>query len=278
MTVPRGLPSLTGLGPGDHVCWSFSDDADLARAVVAHLEEGRRRDEQLLVVGASRQAALAAVAGLPDRDALIAGGRLDVQATGDTYAAGGGLVPAEQVERYRSAVQAALDRGRTGLRVAADVTGLLRAGPAGRRVLHAYERLADGLVATVPMTALCLYDAALGPELLGPVALLHPVQHLGDREPLAHLSGRGPRLALSGEVDLTEAAAVRTALVDVAGDVPGVLELDLSDLDFLDVAGARALALAGRDLAGRGVALKVTGARRQLRRSLELFDLAVAER
>jgi anti-anti-sigma factor len=131
---------------------------------------------------------------------------------------------------------------------------------------------------TVPMTGLCLYDASLGAEVLGPVALLHPVQHLGDREPLAHLSGRRPRLALHGEVDLTEAAAVRTALVDVAGDVPGELELDLSDLAFLDVAGARALAGAGRDLAGRGIALRVTGARRHLRRCLDLFDPAVVER
>ncbi|MGY1701443.1 MEDS domain-containing protein [Geodermatophilus sp. SYSU D00766] len=278
MTVPRGLPSLTGLRPGDHVCRSFADDADLARAVVPYLDEGRRRDEQLLVVGSSRSAALAAVAGLPHRDELIAAGRLEVLGTGDTYAAGGGLVPEDQVERYRSAVRAALDRGRTGLRVAADVTPLLRAGPGGRRLLHAYERLADGLMATEPMTALCLYDAALGVEALGPVALLHPVQHLGDREPLAHLSGRGPRLALSGEVDLTEAAAVRTVLVDVAGDVPGVLELDLSDLAFLDVAGARALTLAGRDLAGRGIALRLTGARRHLRRPLELFDLAVSGR
>ena len=44
------------------------------------------------------------------------------------------------------------------------------------------------------MTALCLYDASLGPDVLGPVTLLHPGQHSGEEEALAHLSGRDPRL------------------------------------------------------------------------------------
>ncbi|MGY1666095.1 MEDS domain-containing protein [Geodermatophilus sp. SYSU D00696] len=282
MTAPRGLRSLTGLRPGDHVCWTFTDDADLAGAVVPYLDEGRRRGEQLLLVGASRPALLDVLAGLPQRDDLLADGRLDVHTTADAYAAGGGLVPEEQAERYRAAVQAALDGGRTGLRVAADVTGLLRCGPPGRRLLHAYERLADELMGAVPMTAACLYDASLGAEVIAPVAVLHPVQHMGDREPLAHLSGRGPQPALRGEVDLTEAAAVRTALVDTvlgtAGPVPGELVLDLSDLGFLDVAGARALSGARDELAGRGTALRLTGTGRHLRRCLDLFDLLEEER
>ncbi|MGY1784403.1 MEDS domain-containing protein [Geodermatophilus sp. SYSU D00698] len=273
MTTPQGLGTPTGLRPGDHACWSVGDGADLAAAVVPFLEEGRRRDEQLVVVGPSRSALLAAVSGLPHRDELLAAGRLDLQTTGDSYTAAGGLTPAGQVEHYRAATRAALAGGRTGLRVAADVTELVSGGPAGRRLLHAYEQLADELMAAVPMTALCLYDASVGPEVLGPVAVLHPLQHLGDRLPLAHLSGRGPRLSLHGEVDLTEAAHVATALVDVAGDTPGELVLDLADLGFLDVAGARALAGAARELAARGIDLRPVAARRNVLRCLELFGL-----
>ncbi|WP_106277406.1 MEDS domain-containing protein [Geodermatophilus tzadiensis] len=275
MTAPRGLTSPTGLRPGDHVCWTFADDADLAEAVVSYLDEGRRRDEQLLLIGASRPALLTACAALPDRDELLAGGRLDLQTTGDAYAGGSGLAPLEQVERYRAAVQEALGSGRTGLRVAADVTALIRDGRSGRRRLHAYEQLADVLMGAVPMTAVCLYDESVGAEELGPVAVLHPLQHLGDRQPQTHLSGRGPRLSLHGEVDLTEAEHVRTALVDVAGDGSGELVLDLSDLDFLDVAGGRALYGARRDLAARGIRLRLAGAPRHVRRCLGLFDLAV---
>ncbi len=281
VTAPRGLDSLTGLRPGDHVCWSFDGTADLAEAVVAYLDEGRRRDEQLLLVGGPRPSLPALLAGLPHRDALLASGQLGLQTTEETYSAGTGLVPLEQVGRYRAAVRAALAGGRTGLRVVADVTPLLRAGRPGRRRLNAYEGLVDAFMGTVPMTALCLYDRSVGADALGPVAVLHPVQHLGDREPLAHLSGRGRRLALHGEVDTTEAAHVRTALVDLAGELPaghrpGEVVLDVSDLDFLDVAGGRALHGARSDLAGCGIGLRLTGARRHLRRCLDLFDL-VAE-
>ena len=280
VTAPRELDPSTGLRPGDHVCWSFDGAADLAGAVVAHLDEGRRRGEQLLLVGGPRAALLDLLADLPHRDALLDSGQLGLQATGDPSAAWSGLVPLEQVGRYRAAVQEALDGGRTGLRVVADVTALVRAGRPGRRRLHAYEGLVDALVGTVPMTALCLYDRSVGADALGPVAVLHPVQHLGARQPLAHLSGRGRRLALHGEVDTTEAAHVRTALVDLAGELPaglpGEVVLDVSDLDFLDVAGGRALEGARSDLAGSGIGLRLTGARRHVRRCLDLFDL-VAE-
>jgi anti-anti-sigma factor len=287
VTAPRGLDSLTGLRPGDHVCWSVTGDAELAEVVVACLDEGRRRGEQLLLVGGSRPALLALLEDLPERDALLASGQLGLLATGEACAGGDGAVLREQVGWHRAAVQAALDGGRTGLRVVADTTALLRAGRPGRRRLHAYERMVDaatGEGGTVPVTGLCAYDGSVGAEALGPVAVLHPVQHLGDRQPIAHLSGRGRRLALHGEVDTTEAAHVRTALVDVAGELagageaagsaPGELVLDVSDLDFLDVAGGRALHGAARDLAGRGIGLRLTGARRHVRRCLDLFGLA----
>nr|WP_239523611.1 MEDS domain-containing protein [Geodermatophilus normandii] len=267
------MDAVAGLRPGDHVWRSFAGDTDLAAAVVPFLDEGRRRDEQLLLVGRSRPALLAAVSGLPHRDALLAAGRLVLQTTGDCCPPGGGRAAPELVQRHRGATQAALDGGRTGVRVAVDVTELLRRGRSGRRLLHAYEQLADELVGAVPLTALCLYDASVGPEALGPVAVLHPVQHLGDRPPLAHLSGRGGVLSLHGEVDLTEAAYVATALVDVAGEVPGGVVVDLSGLAFLDVAGARALHGAARELAGRGIALRLVGAHRSVRRCLDLFGL-----
>ncbi|SFT57044.1 anti-anti-sigma factor [Geodermatophilus amargosae] len=273
VTVPQDLDAVTGLRPGDHLWRSFAGDTDLAAAIVPFLDEGRRRDEQLLLVGCSRPALLAAVSGLPHRDALLAVGRLVLQTTGDACSPDGGPVATDLVQRHRGATQAALDAGRTGLRVAVDVTGLLRRGRSGRRLLHACGQFADETVGAVPVTVLCLYDASVGPEALGPVAVLHPVQHPGDRPPLARLSGRGPVWSLHGEVDLTEAVYVATALVDVAGDAPGEVVVDLSGLAFLDVAGARALHSAAGELAGRGIALRLAGAHRSVRRCLDLFDL-----
>lgn len=271
------LDAPVGLRPGDHVCWTFADAADFTAAVLPFLDEGRRLGEQLLLVGASRPELLQALAALPGRDEMLASGQLEVRGTAEVYASGGELSPAEQVAAYRGLVDAALACGRTGLRVAADVTPLVRDGVDGRRRLHVYEQLADELMGTVAMTALCLYEASLGEEVLGPVVLLHPGQHHGEVEPLAHLSGRGPSLSLHGEVDVTQADDLARVLVDVACGTPGEVVLDLSDLRFLDVAGARALARATQELRGAGVHLRLVGAPRMAALCLGLFGLDAGE-
>jgi anti-anti-sigma factor len=273
VTAPRRLDAPTGLRPGDHVCWTFADAAALPAAVLPFLDEGRRLGEQLLLVGASRPELLRVLATLPGRDELLASGQLRVHDTATAYADGGELSPTGQVAAYRRLVEEALEHGRTGLRVAADVTALARPGAGARRQLHVYEQLADAMMGTVPMTALCLYDAELGEDVLGPVTLLHPDQHSGAEEPLAHLSGRGPSLSLHGEVDVTRADDLLRALVDVARDTPGEVVLDLSGLRFLDVAGARALARATRLLRGADVDLRLVGAPRTAARCLALFGL-----
>ncbi len=133
MTVPQGLDAVDRLRPGDHALRSFTGAADLAAAVVPFPDEGCRREEQLLFIGPTRPAPLAAVSALPHRDALLVDGRPDLQETGDSDSTGAALVPRAQVEQHRRATRAALDGGRTGLRVAADVTELLRQGRSGRR-------------------------------------------------------------------------------------------------------------------------------------------------
>jgi anti-anti-sigma factor len=63
------------------------------------------------------------------------------------------------------------------------------------------------------------------------------------------------------------------ALVDVACGTPGEVVLDLSDLRFLDVAGARALARATQVLRGADVHLRLVRAPRVAARCLGLFGL-----
>jgi anti-anti-sigma factor len=190
---------------------------------------------------------------------------------------GAELDPHAQVEAFRREVDGALDRGCTGLRVAAHISALARHAAEHRRELHVFERLADGLAGSTPLTGMCLYDAALGEVLLGPVLLLHPLQHHGSRLPLAHLSGRGAQLTLSGEVDCSNADHLLPALVDLAGAAHGELVLDLSALAFLDIAGARVLARAVASVAELGVQLRLTGVRRSVARCLDMFPLATGE-
>jgi anti-anti-sigma factor len=262
------------LRAGDHVFWTFDDPSDFSAAVLPYLDEGRRLGEQLLLIGTSRAALLDALAPLPERDAMLAGGQLEVRCVTEVVDPARGLEPVERVESLRSEVAAALRRGRTGLRVAVDVTALAQRGSVERRQLHVYERLADEMTATVALTALCLSDSSLDDDVLRPLAVLHPDQHHGERETLGCLCGRGPWLSLRGEVDFSLADAVLRALVDLARGAPGEVVLDLADLEFLDVAGARMLASAVRLLGEVGVELRMVRAQRLVGRCLELFDLA----
>jgi anti-anti-sigma factor len=274
VTALRRLEAPTGLRSGDHVFWTFASASDFSAAVLPFLDEGRRLGEQLLLTGASRPALIDVLESLPQRAEMLASGQLEVRSVTEIVDPARGLEPVEQVQSVRSEVEAALGRGRTGLRVAADVTALARRGPDERRQLHVYERLADAMTATVALTAMCLFDTSLGDEVLGPIAVLHPDQHHGEREPLGYLSGRGPWLSLRGEVDIGLADAVLRALVDVARDSPGEVVLDLADLQFLDVAGARMLATAASLLAEIGVDVRLVRARRLVGYCLELFNLA----
>jgi anti-anti-sigma factor len=267
------LTSTTGLRHGDHACWTFADAADFGAAVVPFLDEGRQRGEQLLVTGGSRTELLDALGPLPGRDALLAGGRLGIRSTDELYGPGGELDPVARAAGFRAEVDAALAGGRTGLRVAADLSSLARAGPEARHRLYVYERHADSVVGGAPLTGLCLYSASLGEGVLGPLAVLHALQHDGDREPLAHLSGRGRQLALIGEVDRTLTDDVFEALVHQAGGARDEIVLDLSGLTFLDVAGARMLTRAVAVLGEAGVRLRLVRPRRLVARALALFDV-----
>jgi anti-anti-sigma factor len=255
------------------VSWTYRDADGFAAAVLPYLDEGRRQDEQLLLIGPSHAALLDAVADLPQRDALLADGRLQVLTAHAEICPDVEPGAGAELDVYRGAVETALGRGLTGLRVAADVTPLARSGPAARARLHADELRADAMIGTIAMTALCLYDASLGEDVLAPIRVLHPFRHHRGLEPLAHLSGRGPTLSLQGELDVTQADDVCRALVDVASAEHGEVVLDLAGLSFLDVAGARALAMAARELEGTGVRLRLVGGHRLVLRCLELFGL-----
>ncbi|WP_218104868.1 STAS domain-containing protein [Micromonospora mirobrigensis] len=83
--------------------------------------------------------------------------------------------------------------------------------------------------------------------------------------------------ALHGEVDHDLVDDVFPALVDLTGGSPGEVVLDLTDLEFLDAAGARMLARAVRLLAQTGVRLRLIRPRRTVSHCLELFDLLDAQ-
>ena len=80
------------------------------------------------------------------------------------------------------------------------------------------------------------------------------------------------RVALSGDLDRSGVAAVGSLVVGLAPQLRRA-ELDLTALDFVDVAGWRALAAAVDDLGRRGVRVEVTGSAASDRVAALLGDL-----
>jgi anti-anti-sigma factor len=78
------------------------------------------------------------------------------------------------------------------------------------------------------------------------------------------------RLGLSGELDLATVPAFEQALGRADARECGVVALDLSEVSFIDVAGARAVVSARDRFAAEGRALRIVGASAAACRIFEL--------
>lgn len=80
------------------------------------------------------------------------------------------------------------------------------------------------------------------------------------RFPVEMVSGV-PVVVTPGEIDITNADGLRTALLEAAGHGPGGFVVDMSRTQFCDTAGLHALVLAHRRVGAQGgeVRLVVTG-------------------
>jgi anti-sigma B factor antagonist len=92
-----------------------------------------------------------------------------------------------------------------------------------------------------------------------------------------HVSRTGTTVtvALTGELDVATAAALRARLLTLAASepAPAHVVLDLRDLAFVDASGISVLLAAQRSLAARGATLVLRRPSRPVRRVLALLDL-----
>jgi anti-sigma B factor antagonist len=87
----------------------------------------------------------------------------------------------------------------------------------------------------------------------------------------------GATVAVTGEVDASNADRLRLAILAAAAQ-PGVqLEVDLAEVGFMDSSGLRAIADAARELERSGSSLVLCHVPRQVLRLLELADVGPLE-
>ncbi|MFJ4833770.1 MEDS domain-containing protein [Streptomyces sp. NPDC088747] len=249
------------LGHGDHLCLAFSDDAEQRRVVTAYLLGGLARDERVMYFAdrstPGQVLSWIREAGTDPAPALNSG-QLTVTTADDSYLATGTFDADAMVATLHQEVTDALAAGFTGFRVSGEMGWSLRNLPGAER-LGEYETKATDVFAGHPASAICQYDA----RRFDAAALDDfDRRHTGtlEQQPL-HASAslrlvpswRNGRQALRvvGDVDYHCAPALAGALQTAAG-WPGDITVDMDALEFIDLAGVRALVRAAEQLpAGR---------------------------
>ncbi|MDG6105854.1 MEDS domain-containing protein [Dactylosporangium aurantiacum] len=272
------IDTAGGLGQHDHLCWVFDTRQDYRATVQRFLADGLAGGQRVVLVADwAGHDDLARLAGLAGPDSPPGAAQLrDVGAYG-----GGSLTdPAAQVRTYAAMTEQAVADGFSGLRVAADVTPLVRS-PEARAAFARYEFLADGYMARHPMSAMCGYDRAeLGAAAVAELAGMHPLASPDATALRLFAADPGDTAAaavLAGEIDIAGHAQLRAALsrVDLA-PVGGTVSIDARQLTFIDHTALIALV---EHVRGRGAATELLVDRRsgvpQLAGLLRLADLRV---
>lgn len=281
--VVDASPRVQDLALHDHVCWVYSTDAEYRTVLTSYLSDGLRRGERVMYLRAPDEdgeliAEYLTTAGIPVAG-KVASGQLVLAAAESEYLVGGQLDPDERLRGYGAAVSTAIDDGFHGLRVAADVSWLLDL-PEIRAAWTSYEFRADLLAADLPITGLCAYGGRrCRPGDLALVESLHRcVMRGGPAGPDSGFRLHGQldgSVRLRGELDLRYAGQVGELLSGAATSRAAVL--DLTDLEFVDMAAMRGIALACEAMIDAHGGATIRGASPMFRRVWHMgaFDRAV---
>jgi ABC-type transporter Mla MlaB component len=232
-----GNADMAPLGDGDHVCWVVDDPASYAAAAGPLIAEGRTRGQHVVVFAPEGRA-------VP----MAAGPPAGSVAAADPYAAffgQGPLDPAIMLRALRKLSARAREGGYDGLRVISDMDWLLPGSPSPEEIAG-LEIIVDRAARELGATIVCAYRRSS----FDPVALLgalpvHPIRWGHDAGPQFdfHADGTSGWL-LSGEIDVAVIGTFAAAFAAAAS--LGDCLVDVSGLEFVDVAGLRAMSQAAR--------------------------------
>nr|WP_239091696.1 MEDS domain-containing protein [Streptomyces sp. SID14478] len=243
----------------------FDEDAVRQKIIGTYLSAGLRRGEHLTYFADRRSVpdvlAWLEEAGLP-ATAAADRGQLSVATAQEGYLTAGRFDPDAGVEQMHRRVRSALAAGFSGLRVSGEMSWALDATH-GVELLEEYEAKVNAVFAGQRASAICQYDThRFPPERLDHLDHRHPgrveLEPLHDSSSLrlvpAFRAGQ-PCLRVEGEIDVHTSHALAAAL-QTLDRRPGDVWVDMSRLEFIDLAGMRTLAQAADGL-GQGRRLRV---------------------
>ncbi|MFI5915836.1 MEDS domain-containing protein [Dactylosporangium sp. NPDC051541] len=276
-----GTATLAGMQAGDHVCVPFSGARVRTQIMEQFIRTGLDEGDKVICCTVADDPA-AFTAALAAADPRVPGalrdGRLQIGSAADSYLATGRFDAERVAHDWRTVIGAAKREGHPGVRVIADMGWATGTVPGTERLAW-YEAEVNRIFADGFARGVCLYDrGAFPPVRLRRYIGTHPgTVEPGDPQPpqLRMRHTAEPRgLALTGEADIANRAALIAVLDGLRSDLPGddPLTVDLSGLTFADVAAAAALVRLTRRVSG----LRLTGASRRMTGLLDLVRQADA--
>lgn len=227
------MAQLDGLSPGDHVCWAVADHDDYDVAAERCVADGNRAGDKVFYFGPEAS---------PARSALSASASVAVDPA-VAFLGGGPLVADDMLQMFRREATSAANEGFRAMRVVADMDWV--AERATTDDLMAFELNLDAVVHELGAVVICAYRTTTFPA--GEVARMNTVHPQEFGVPPEDLGFRvwssGPGCwDVAGEVDCFNADAF--GVVMASATASGPVRVRLHALDFIDVAGMRAIASA----------------------------------
>jgi anti-anti-sigma regulatory factor len=242
---------------GDHLCLPFSTDDEQREVLTAYIVDGLTRGERVIYY-ADRTAPGVIDSWLSetgvDTRRMADEGRLEIRPIDNNYLFDGRFEPDVVITTLWVEVRRTRDAGYPGLRISSEMTSDVSPF-ADPTALLAYENHLARVFRSHELTAICQYDRRLHDDaaVTGMIAC-HPrvvqIDPLHDDHRLRIVPTYDPRgLRVIGTVDLATAGALTSTLRMAARWPHREVHLDLGDLEFIDVAGVRAIV---RTAAGLG--------------------------
>jgi anti-anti-sigma regulatory factor len=234
---------------GDHLCLPFSSDDEQREVLTTYIVDGLARGERVIYY-ADQTAPDVIGSWLADSGVeisrMVDEGRLEIRSVDDSYLFGGRFEPDIVITTLWVEVRQARDAGYPGLRISGEMTSALRP-VADERALMEYEHRLSRVFHSRELAAICQYDQRLfnAAAVTGMIAC-HPqvvqIDPLHDDRRLRIVPTYQPRgLRIVGTVDVMTVGALTTTLGLATRWPEQNIHLNLSELEFIDVAGVRAI-------------------------------------
>jgi signal transduction histidine kinase len=173
---------LWKLQPGDHLCCLFASEEEHRAALAPFLRQGLERHEKVLYVyddhtaGQIQEYLVASGVGV---DQFLQRGQLAFRSSDGFYLLAGAFEPEHPMALLKSETERALAEGYKALRVAGEMSWILRGFPGCERMVEFEARL-NTFFPGSPSLAICQYDRRkFDPNVLLDVLATHPLAVIG---------------------------------------------------------------------------------------------------